>query len=137
MTAVWPNEHGQPPAIIAETRDGVAVLTLNRPSSLNAWTPAMGTLYFDTLDRVAADPSVRAILVTGAGRAFCAGADLSGLSHIASAGGLAQNRDPRRYWHAMSIGKPIVAAIRGPCLGVGLQQALCCDVRIAASDAQI
>jgi hypothetical protein len=50
MTAVWPNEHGQPPAITAEIRDGVALLTLNRPSSLNAWTPAMGTLYFDTLD---------------------------------------------------------------------------------------
>jgi hypothetical protein len=53
MTAAWPNEHGQQSAIIAQTRDGVAVLTLNRPSSLNAWTPAMGTLYFDTLDRVA------------------------------------------------------------------------------------
>jgi enoyl-CoA hydratase/carnithine racemase len=80
---------------------------------------------------------VRAILVTGAGRAFCAGADMSGLSHLAAAQGLSPERDPRHYWYPLSIGKPIVAALRGPCYGVGLQQALCCDIRFAASDVKI
>jgi enoyl-CoA hydratase/carnithine racemase len=136
MKQIWPNDVGQPPAILAETREGVAIVTLSRPSKLNAWTPAMGSLYFDTLDRLAADTSVRAILVVGEGRGFCAGADMRGLENLASSGVSEPVRDPRRYWYPMSIGKPIVAAIQGPCYGVGVQQALCCDLRFAASDAQ-
>ena len=63
---------------------GVAVLTLNRPDRLNAWTPELGSTYFDLLEDCAADPEVRAIVVTGAGRGFCAGADMQDLQAIGS-----------------------------------------------------
>jgi enoyl-CoA hydratase/carnithine racemase len=129
----WPSD--EEASVLAEVREGVGIVTLNRPSRLNAWTPTMGTLYFDILDAMAADPAVRAILVTGAGdRAFSAGADMAGLDAVAKSGSMTDSRDSRRYWHPMRIGKPIVAALRGHCLGVGFQQAICCDVRFAAND---
>jgi enoyl-CoA hydratase/carnithine racemase len=137
MTDIWADNEGQSPAILTEVREGVGIVTLNRPSKLNAWTPAMGSLYFDTLDRFSTDPDVRAILVRGEGRGFCAGADMSGLQGLTETGGYGQARDPRRYWWPMSIGKPIVAAIHGACYGVGLQQALVCDVRFAAHDVKL
>jgi enoyl-CoA hydratase/carnithine racemase len=133
----WPDDTSEEPSILAEVRRGVAIVTLNRPSKLNAWTPAMGTLYFDTLDRFARDDAVRAILVKGNGRSFCAGADMGGLQAITNERGMNDGRDPRGYWHPLRIGKPLVAAIHGNCLGVGLQQALCCDIRFAASDAKL
>lgn len=135
MTQIWADETGQPPPILSEVREGVGIVTLNRPDKLNAWTSPMGTLYFDTLDAMAADPAVRVILVTGAGRGFCAGADMSGLGNLAANGEITQ-RDGRAYWHPMAIGKPIVAAIHGACYGVGLQQAVCCDIRFAARGAK-
>jgi enoyl-CoA hydratase/carnithine racemase len=134
MSEFWPEEPGQEPPILTEIRDKVAIVTLNRPASMNAWNPVMGTLYFNTLERLAVDPTVNVILVHGAGRGFCAGADLKGLSNIAASGGKTPGRDPRRYWYPLSIGKPIVAAIHGPCYTLGLQQALCCDLRFAARD---
>src|SRR4051795_11522039 len=67
--------------------DGVAVLTLNRPDRLNAWIPAMQRRYFDLLQEAADDPSVRVVVVTGAGRGFCAGADMSALQAIGSGSG--------------------------------------------------
>ncbi len=137
MSEFWPEESGENPSIVDELHGRVAVVTLNRPDCLNAWTPAMGTRYFDTLDRLAADPAVTVILVRGAGRGFCAGADLKGLASIAASGGETPDRDHRPYWHPLSIGKPVVAAIHGVCYTVGLQQALCCDVRFAARDARI
>ncbi len=137
MSEFWPEESGENPSIIDEMHGRVAVVTLNRPDCLNAWTPAMGTRYFDTLDRLAADPAVHVILVRGAGRGFCAGADLKGLANIAASGGETPERDHRPYWHPMSIGKPVIAAIHGVCYTVGLQQALCCDVRFAARDARL
>ena len=136
MSEFWPGE-GEPPSIVADRRGKVGIITLNRPDKLNAWTPPMGTLYFDTLEQMAADPHVVVILVHGAGRGFCAGADMSGLGNIASSGGKTPGRDPRGYLHTLSIGKPVVAAIHGPCYGVGLQQALCCDLRLAAVDAKL
>jgi len=135
MSQIWPDESGQPPAVLSEVREGVGVVTLNRPDKLNAWTSAMGTLYFDTLDAMAIDPAVRVILVVGAGRGFCAGADMSALGNLAANGEISQ-RDGRAYWYPMGIGKPIVAAIHGACYGVGLQQALCCDIRFAACGAR-
>ncbi len=135
MSDFWPAE--EHPPIVDEIRDKVAIVTLNRPDCLNAWTPAMGTRYFDTLDRLDRDPGVTAILGHGAGRGFCAGADLMGLASIAASGGATPDRDHRPYWHPLSIGKPLVAAIHGVCYTVGLQQALCCDVRFAARDARI
>ena len=135
MSQIWADETDGPPAILSEVREGVGIVTLNRPDKLNAWTPAMGTLYFDTLDAMALDPAVRVILVVGAGRGFCAGADMTGLSNLAAKGEMS-GRDGRPYWHAMGIGKPIVAAIHGACYGVGLQQAVCCDIRFAAYGAR-
>ena len=137
MTDFWGGDEDGPPIILSETRNGVGIITLNRPDKLNAWTPAMGRLHFETLDRMAHDDAVRVILVTGAGRAFCAGADMSGLSGMSQTRELGQPRNPRRYWFPMSIGKPIIAAIKGPCYGIGLQQALVCDVRFAATDSKI
>jgi len=136
MSEMWPEESGVP-TVLAEVREGVAIVTLNRPKCLNAWTPAMGSLYFDTLERLADNPAVRAIMVQGQGRAFCAGADMSGLNNLAAAGGSGAPADLRSFLLPLSIGKPIVAAIRGPCYGVGFQQALCCDVRIVSQDVKL
>jgi enoyl-CoA hydratase/carnithine racemase len=127
----------QPPPVLAEVRDRVGVVTLNRPHSLNAWNTPMATLYFDTLEQMADDPEVVVILVHGAGRGFCAGADTKVLEHIADSGGETGARETRPYWHPVTIGKPIVAAVHGPCFTVGLQLALCCDVRFAARGARI
>src|SRR3954451_21454205 len=89
--------------------DGVAVLTLNRPDRLNAWIPAMQRRYFDLLEEAADDPSVRVIVVTGAGRGFCAGADMSALQAIdgsdsASAG---EHHESRPQTFPLTIPKPI------------------------------
>jgi enoyl-CoA hydratase/carnithine racemase len=119
--------------------DGVALLTLNRPDRLNAWTAAMQRAYFDLLEEAAARDDVRAIVVTGAGRGFCAGADMGALQEI-GAGGLeeaAAQQDPRPQTFPLGIPKPVIAAINGPCAGIGLVQALMCDLRFAASDAKI
>ncbi|HEX8058956.1 MAG TPA: enoyl-CoA hydratase-related protein [Novosphingobium sp.] len=125
------SDEAEQPAVLSELREGVGIVTLNRPDKLNAWNSAMGTLYFDTLDAMAADPAVRAILVLGAGRGFCSGADMSALGNLSAQGEITK-RDGRPYWYAMGVGKPIVAAVHGACYGVGLQQALCCDIRFAA-----
>lgn len=116
-------------------RDGpVAILTLNRPERLNAWTYDLGDRYFDLLDEADADPGVRAIVVTGAGRGFCAGMDGAQLA-LSSSGQKRMPAKGRRMTHALSIRKPMVAAINGPCVGFGLIQALHCDVRFAAASA--
>jgi enoyl-CoA hydratase/carnithine racemase len=119
--------------------DGVAVLTLNRPDRLNAWTAAMERAYFDLLADCAERDDVRAIVVTGAGRGFCAGADMQELPSIGDGGvdEAAAGRDRRPQAFPLAIPKPIVAAINGPVAGIGLVQALMCDIRIAAADAKI
>jgi enoyl-CoA hydratase/carnithine racemase len=133
----WPDDRSEEASILCEVQRGVAIVSLNRPAKLNAWTPAMGTLYFDTLDRLARDDAVRVILVKGNGKSFCAGADMGGLAAITSVGGMKDRRDGRGYWHPLRIGKPLVAAIHGNCLGVGLQQALCCDIRFCSATARL
>ncbi len=120
--------------------DGVALLTLNRPDRLNAWTNAMHKAYFDLLDDCAAREDVRAIVVTGAGRGFCAGADMEDLQALGGNGDVdyeAHRPDPRPHFHARTIPKPVVAAVNGACAGLGLVHALMCDVRIAAADAKL
>lgn len=109
---------------------GVALLTLNRPHMLNAWTPAMGSRLFELLDECTADPSVRAIVLTGAGRGFCSGADLTMLGEMGDgAADMALHRTRR-------VPKPIIAAINGPVAGMGVAQALLCDIRFAAAGAK-
>ena len=125
--------------VVLEVEDRVAVLTLNRPDRLNAWTQAMQRRYFDLLAECGERDDVRAIVVTGAGRGFCAGADMEDLQAIGSGNldGLASGLDSRPQAFPMTIPKPIVAAINGPCAGLGLVQALMCDVRFAAADAKL
>ena len=122
---------------------GVALLTLNRPERMNAWGAVLASVFWSCLDRAEADPQVRAIVLTGAGRAFCAGADMGDLSTISSttvdsAGDtdvdeLVGERHPH---FVTTLRKPIIAAINGACAGIGLTQALMCDVRFAAEGAK-
>lgn len=131
-----------------KVEDGVAVLTLNRPDRLNAWTGEMEHAYFGLLEECANSEHVRVIVVTGAGRGFCAGADMhelqdlgaNGLDSKIGAGASEQahavsERRPQSFPH--SIPKPIIAAINGPCAGIGLVQALMCDMRFAADGAKL
>src|SRR5215469_9803636 len=115
--------------------DRVATITLSRPERHNAWTPEMGEEYFDHLERAAADPDVRAIVVTGAGKSFCPGADMSGLAEVAATGAAPGGRRPQTL--PLGIPKPIVAAINGACAGIGLSLALMCDIRFAAAGAKL
>ena len=119
-------------------QDGVAVLTLNRPDRLNAWTAELEYEYFAALDDCAADDAVRVIVVTGAGRGFCAGADMGDLQSLGSGELDVDERHAQRRPQTTPLGipKPIVAAINGPCAGIGLVQALMCDVRFAAAGAK-
>jgi enoyl-CoA hydratase/carnithine racemase len=130
--------------VLYSLRDsGVVVLTLNRPERMNAWGGGLATAFYSYLDRTEADPNVRAVVVTGSGRAFCAGADMGDLSTIgnttveaagdADVGKLVGERHPH---FVMTLRKPIVAAINGACAGIGLTQALMCDVRFAAEGAK-
>jgi enoyl-CoA hydratase/carnithine racemase len=119
--------------------EGVALLTLNRPERLNAWTGEMERTYFGLLDECAASPEVRVIVVTGAGRGFCAGADMQELQDL-SDGELSEerrNEARRSQSFPTTVPKPIIAAINGPCAGIGLVQALMCDLRFAAEGAKL
>jgi len=120
-------------------QDGVALLTLNRPDRLNAWTAEMERVYFGLLEECAQAEEVRVIVVTGAGRGFCAGADMQELQAIGD-GSLevsAEVHERRPQTFPLSIPKPIIAAINGACAGIGLVQALMCDVRFAADAAKL
>jgi enoyl-CoA hydratase/carnithine racemase len=126
--------------VLKEVRDGVALLTLNRPDRLNAWTPEMEHRYFDALEECAGSRQVRAIVVTGAGRGFCAGADMQQLQTLGEDGAPSEEertRERRPQSLPLTIPKPIITAINGPCAGIGLVQALMCDVRLAAEGAKI
>ncbi len=119
-----------------DVADGVALLTLNRPQRNNAWNAALGTAYFDRLAQADGDPAVRAIVVTGAGRSFCPGADFEVLTSIGPRGDGEAARDTRPMIFPATIRKPIVGAINGACAGLGLVQALLLDVRFASDAAK-
>lgn len=133
------------PVLIKKHDGGVAVVTLNRPKSMNSWTPDMSSAYFETLDDLDADPEVRVIVLTGAGRAFCAGADMGGLNAESSGkkGVWESKKKPEKekapplITHASSLTKPVIAAINGPAAGIGLALACSCDFRFCASDAKL
>ena len=127
----------QPPVLL-ELRGAVALLTLNRPDRMNGWTPQLEELYFDHLAALSRDEQVRAVVVTGAGRAFCAGADMGALDELSSGRAqlpTAQGRRPETF--PLSFPKPLIAAVNGACAGLGLVQALLCDVRIAEPGAKL
>src|SRR5579862_2744597 len=117
--------------------DGVATVTLNRPDRMNAWNDAMEVRYFDVLDDADADPAVRAIVVTGAGRGFCPAKDMADLETVSQGPGQDHTWRTRPMTHGLTIRKPMVAAINGGCAGIGLVQALVCDVRFASSGAKL
>lgn len=125
--------------VLMNIEQGVALLTLNRPDRLNAWTGEMQVTYFDLLEQCAGREDVRAIVVTGAGRGFCAGADMQDLQALASddGGQTTGDYDARPVTYPLTIAKPIVAAINGPCAGLGLVVALMCDLRLAATNAKL
>jgi enoyl-CoA hydratase/carnithine racemase len=120
-------------------QDGVAVLTLNRPDRLNAWTQEMERQYFGMLGECGESPDVRVIVVTGAGRGFCAGADMHELQSLGEGDVDVEQADRERLpqTYPTTIPKPIIAAINGACAGIGLVQALMCDLRFVAEDAKM
>ena len=120
-----------------EVNDGIALITLNRPDRLNALLPDMTGAYADQLRKADEDSSVRAIVVTGAGRGFCAGADLAGLASGTAAldAFLATQSFATSPAVALHIGKPVATAINGPCAGLGFVLAISADARFASSTA--
>jgi enoyl-CoA hydratase/carnithine racemase len=134
---------GQDEAVIYEvTATGVAVMTLNRPDRLNTWGGDIATAFYAGLDRAEEDPAVRVIVLTGRGKAFCAGAQLGSMGNVAQSiektdeGKLASLVGDRQPHHLTTLCKPVIAAINGSCVGIGLTQALMCDVRFAAAGAK-
>lgn len=118
-----------------EVDGGVALVTLNRPEKLNAMTAQMGAEMDDAMAEADGDDEVRAVVVTGAGRGFCAGADLGSGGRFAAGWGEAQSGLRRML--PMEVRKPVIAAINGPAIGAGLTWPMQADVRYVAEDAKL
>jgi enoyl-CoA hydratase/carnithine racemase len=136
--------------ITTDTEDGILTITLNRAERLNAWTPTMGRELIAAFDLVDADDEVRAVIVTGAGRGFCAGADLQSGGETFDyrrregqyEGGSTEDAVPRDTGGRLTLRifdstKPVIAAINGPAVGVGATMTLPMDVRLASEQARI
>jgi enoyl-CoA hydratase/carnithine racemase len=129
--------------ILTEKSEGILTITLNRPERLNAWTGQMGHELRAAFDESDADDEVRAIIITGAGRAFCAGADLEGggdtfdYSKRDTAGAAGRDNGGEFTLRVFDSKKPVIAAINGPAVGVGATMTLPMDIRLAADDARI
>jgi 2-(1,2-epoxy-1,2-dihydrophenyl)acetyl-CoA isomerase len=134
--------------VLTSVEDAVMVITMNRPESLNAMTPEMLDTLADVAAKAAADPAIRCVVITGAGRAFCAGGDVKAMAAAneaaASSGGggglvsrvdvLRQQEEVSRLLHEMP--KPTIAAVNGVAAGAGLSVALAADLRIASDQAR-
>ncbi|MGH8917774.1 MAG: crotonase/enoyl-CoA hydratase family protein [Actinomycetes bacterium] len=151
MPGAYPKSGPHPPRIVWTVTDGVADVRLNRPDKLNAVDDAMFAALGRAGDDLAADRSVRAVVISGEGRAFCAGIDLGALSRLTNdAGGrslgasLVERPETRITnggqhavwsWHELEV--PVIAAVRGVAFGAGFQLALGADLRFVAPDAQL
>ena len=138
--------------ILYSVSDGIATITLNRPDKLNAWTATMEREVRGAIEAAEQDDAVRVIILTGAGRGFCAGADMSLLGMVASQGVDARVREQalraggtregvradfqKKYSYFPAVTKPVIAAINGPVVGLGLVIALYCDMRFASDTAR-
>ncbi len=137
--------------ILYRTADGVAIITLNRPEKLNAWTVLMEQEVRSAVEAAQSDPEVRVIVLTGAGRGFCAGADMSLLNAVASqglgdrgreflSGGIARagvrSDFQKKFSYFLALDKPVLAAVKGPAVGLGLVIPLYCDLRFASDAAR-
>ncbi|NQW60430.1 enoyl-CoA hydratase [bacterium] len=127
--------------LLSRPAPGVALLTLNRPDRLNAWNGELSERYFTLMDECVANDEVRVLVVTGAGKGFCAGADMNRLKAMSDAPGSSTTKaeavSPSRLpSYTTTIPKPVIAAINGACAGVGLVHALTCDIRFAAAGAK-
>jgi enoyl-CoA hydratase/carnithine racemase len=138
------------PAVLYEVKDRIATVTFNRPDRLNAFNAEMESGLREAMERAARDEAVRVIILTGAGRGFCAGADMERLSGAAGSGGATIPREApkpldlggparpdfqHRYSYFPAIPKPIIGAVNGPAAGLGLVFACYCDMRFAGSEA--
>ncbi len=131
--------------LLTQLEDGIFTLTLNRPDKLNAFTATMMREYLEVLDEIDRNDDVRVVIVTGAGRGFCAGADLSAGSGTFHSGG-ADEEGPRTVprdgggrvtLRLFECKKPLIAAINGPAVGVGITQTLPMDIRLASDQAKM
>src|SRR4051812_28804716 len=126
--------------VIWEQDGGVGRITLNRPETINAWTAEFGTELVDTVDAAAADESVRAVLITGAGRGFSSGADLKAGFEPHPEDNMPDVRKELELYHGAIVGvrrlpKPVVASVHGAAVGIGCSLALACDLVLAAESA--
>ena len=136
--------------VLYRVEDGIAVITLNRPDRLNAWRAEMDRDVRAAMKAASSDEAVRVIVLTGAGRGFCAGADMNNLQSLAGSGGDGPRPRPavpepfdasasedfkRQYSWFPSVPRPIIAAINGPCAGLGLIMSLYADMRFASDKA--
>ncbi len=130
--------------LLETVKDGVAVLTLNRPDRLNAMSRPMLDALLEALPRLAEDPAVGVVVLTGAGRGFCAGGDVKVMAEGNELGGqtmeekaqaLRARMETSRWLHEMP--KPTIAMVRGPAAGAGLSLAMACDMRVASDTARL
>jgi len=122
--------------ILTEVTSGVLTITMNRPERMNAWTPQMGAEMADAIIAANADDDIVAVVVTGAGRGFCAGADMEAVFQ-AQVDGEEEDRTPMDWVGLMRESKPIIAAVNGAAIGVGLSQIMSMDHIVAAEGAKI
>jgi len=138
--------------VLCDVDDGVATITLNRPERLNAINRDMGRQFDETMARVGSDPSIRVVILTGAGRGFCAGGDVGRLDDLTEDHGASLDNPPpgefapvfaplaaapvahlSRYIITSALPQPVIAAVNGPCAGVGFSLAVNCDLRFAST----